>query len=160
MNEIDYQQLPRKRAAAGLLVFFQGRLLIVKPTYRPEWLLPGGIVEDHESPAACCIRETLQETGLRVSIRHLAAVDFRSAPGNGTGDSLHFLFTAPDLTPRQVNEIRIPERELEAYQLLDPEDALPLLATHLRKRVQACLPHLGNRSTVYCENGQPMLFSR
>jgi 8-oxo-dGTP diphosphatase len=41
-----YAALPAKRMASGALYFNnRGELLIVKPTYRAAWLIPGGVVE-------------------------------------------------------------------------------------------------------------------
>jgi hypothetical protein len=50
--------LPAKRMAVGAL-FRDAReqVLIVQPTYRPEWLIPGGAFERSASPRAACIRE-------------------------------------------------------------------------------------------------------
>ena len=45
--------LPRKRMAAAVLFFDAAdRLLLVEPTYKPTWELPGGTVEADESPRA------------------------------------------------------------------------------------------------------------
>jgi ADP-ribose pyrophosphatase YjhB (NUDIX family) len=44
--------MARPRVAAGLLVHDdQGRVLMVKPTYKDGWDIPGGYVEPDESPA-------------------------------------------------------------------------------------------------------------
>lgn len=46
MNEQDfYAQLPRKKMATGVLFFQDQSLLLVKPTYKDGWSIPGGIVE-------------------------------------------------------------------------------------------------------------------
>lgn len=45
--------LPKKRTAAGTLFSDElGRTLLVEPTYRPYWLLPGAVVGADESPWA------------------------------------------------------------------------------------------------------------
>jgi ADP-ribose pyrophosphatase YjhB (NUDIX family) len=37
--------------AAGALLFDEdGRILLVEPTYKPYWEIPGGVVEADESP--------------------------------------------------------------------------------------------------------------
>ncbi len=47
-----HRTLPAKRMGAGAIVRDpSGRVLIVKPTYKEGWELPGGAVEDGESPA-------------------------------------------------------------------------------------------------------------
>jgi 8-oxo-dGTP pyrophosphatase MutT (NUDIX family) len=57
--------LARKRMAAGALFRDEdGRVLLVNPTYKPTWDLPGGAVEKEESPHAACRREVAEELGL------------------------------------------------------------------------------------------------
>ena len=53
------------RVAAGALFFDDaGRVLLVHPTYKDTWDIPGGYVERGESPAAACRRELQEELGL------------------------------------------------------------------------------------------------
>jgi hypothetical protein len=57
--------LARKRMAAGALFRDEdGCVLLVDPTYKPTWGLPGGAVEKEESPHAACRREVAEELGL------------------------------------------------------------------------------------------------
>src|SRR4051794_34297997 len=53
------------RVAAGALIRdVEGRILLVKPTYKDGWDIPGGYVEPGESPADACNREIAEEIGL------------------------------------------------------------------------------------------------
>ena len=45
-----------------------GRVLLVKPSYRTVWTLPGGVSERGESPIDCMHRELREETGLRCEV--------------------------------------------------------------------------------------------
>ena len=48
----------RPLVAAGVLFFDeQGRVMLVDPTYKPGWEIPGGYVEAGESPLEACVRE-------------------------------------------------------------------------------------------------------
>ena len=59
------QTLPRKLSGAGVLCTdSQGKVLIVVPAYKPEWEIPGGTVENNESPKQACIREVKEELGI------------------------------------------------------------------------------------------------
>ena len=50
--------LPRKRVGAGVLFFdAEGRVLLVEPTHKDDWEIPGGWVEADESPYESAIRE-------------------------------------------------------------------------------------------------------
>jgi ADP-ribose pyrophosphatase YjhB (NUDIX family) len=85
---------PRIPASAGALVWDrEGRLLILKPTYKSGWTIPGGIVEaDGETPWEACRRETREECGLELRHGELVCVDFlRPRPGRPGG--MRFLFT-------------------------------------------------------------------
>ena len=54
--------LVRVRAAAGVLFFdSDGRVLVVHPTYKDEWEIPGGSLEPDESPFMACEREVKEE---------------------------------------------------------------------------------------------------
>ncbi|MHA1548362.1 MAG: NUDIX hydrolase [Alphaproteobacteria bacterium] len=62
------------------VVFVDGRVLLLK-NEREEWELPGGKLEPDEEPDACCRREILEETALRVrTTRLLDAWLYRVAP--------------------------------------------------------------------------------
>src|SRR6202158_1126819 len=80
-------------ASAGALIFDRsGRLLILKPTYKSGWTIPGGVMEaDGESPWEACRREVREETGIEVARGRLAAVDFRRQRPDRPG-GVRFLF--------------------------------------------------------------------
>jgi 8-oxo-dGTP diphosphatase len=67
-------------AAAGVLyVNSDGDPLLLMPTYKKHWDLPGGIVDCGESPKAAAIREVREELGLEVIVGRLLVVDYLPA---------------------------------------------------------------------------------
>src|SRR5512141_304998 len=85
--------VPTIPASAGALVFDRrGRLLVLDPTYKSGWTLPGGEMEDTgETPWQACRREVREECGLDVAGGRLVCVDTRPArPGRRGG--VRFLF--------------------------------------------------------------------
>lgn len=145
--------LPRKRMAAGCLLFDEnGRLLIVKPNYRDDgWLIPGGIVEANESPRAACQREMREEIGLDWPIQHLLCIDYCDETEART-ESVNLIFLGEPLTAAARANIRLQEAELAAYQLLPVAEAIALLVPPLGRRVAACLPAVEGETAVYLEN--------
>ncbi len=157
MTEVeDAFVLPRVPASAGGLIFDDtGRLLIVDPTYKAHWTIPGGIMEaDGETPWEACRREVREEVGLVVEHGRLVAVDFlRPKPAKPGG--LRFLFDCGVLPEATLAAIVLQEEELSEHRLVEPAVALELLSGPLRRRVGAALEVLDGNECVYLEDGLP-----
>ncbi|MDQ3691246.1 MAG: NUDIX hydrolase [Chloroflexota bacterium] len=75
-----YESLPAKPIGAGLVCRDAiDRLLLVQPTYKSTWELPGGVVEAGESPADCVAREVREELGVDLPVGRLLVVDWLPA---------------------------------------------------------------------------------
>jgi 8-oxo-dGTP pyrophosphatase MutT (NUDIX family) len=144
--------LPRVPASAGaLLGDGAGRLLILKPTYKSGWTIPGGQMEaDGESPWDACRREVLEETGLVVERGQLACVDFlRPRPSRPGG--LRFVFDCGAVDPAVSGTIVLPPDEIGEHRWATPEEAGHLLSGPVGRRVALCLIRTG---TLYLEDGR------
>ncbi|MDP3988882.1 MAG: NUDIX hydrolase [bacterium] len=147
-----YKSLPKKRMGAAVLLFNgAGDLLLVKPNYRDQWSLPGGVVDAEESPRAGAIREVYEEIGLTVHDLLLCAVGYAKTKEYKT-EALHFVFSGGVLTDEQIAGIVLQEDEIDAFQFVPPEDACPLLIPSLCDRVPAALLALKNKTVVYRES--------
>jgi 8-oxo-dGTP diphosphatase len=63
--------------ASGVIIEKDGKVLLVKRKYSPfkgDWSLPAGFMEYGESPEACAIRETYEETNLKIRLSGLFGV--------------------------------------------------------------------------------------
>src|SRR2546423_3261726 len=60
----------------------EGRVLLFRPVYRPDglWSLPGGSIEEDETPRQALVREIREELDLQISPGRLLAVGW--APAN------------------------------------------------------------------------------
>jgi 8-oxo-dGTP diphosphatase len=149
--------LPRIPASAGALFFDSaGRLLIVNPTYKAHWTIPGGVMEAGETPWEACRREVLEEVGLELSADagRLVVVDFlRPRPGKPGG--MRFLFHCGALDEPQLGRIVLQEEELSEFRLAETTRALELLSGPLRRRVGAAL-HVAEGGCAYLEDGRPV----
>lgn len=128
-----------KRMGAGAVVRDgAGRVLVVKPTYKALWELPGGAVEVAESPAAACERELREELGLDLPVGAMLCVDYNS----GTEDyveSLMFLFDAGFLDDAAVFSIRLDTAELAECRFVTVAEAVELLDPRVGRRLTAAL---------------------
>src|SRR5580693_10655720 len=98
--------LPGIPVSAGALIFDRaGRLLILKPTYKSGWTIPGGVMEaDGETPWQACQREVREETGIEVRRGQLACMDFRR-PRPGKPGGIRFLFRCDGVDDRDLAAI-------------------------------------------------------
>jgi 8-oxo-dGTP diphosphatase len=151
----DQALLPRIPASAGALVWDRkGRLLILKPTYKSGWTIPGGIVEaDGETPWEACRRETREECGLDLRRGELVCVDFlRPRPGRPGG--MRFLFSCGTFGRATLGGIVLQEEEISHYRLAHIDRALRLLSGPIRRRVAATAGK--PRRLRYLEDGRPL----
>jgi len=146
--------VPGIPASAGALVRGRkGRLLILKPTYKGGWTVPGGVVELGESPWAACRRETKEECGLDVTEGRLVCVDFlRPRPDRPGG--MRFLFDCGVFDDEVLSTVVLQPAEISKSQVLPIETALPLLSGPVRRRVRAAWK---SKRVRYLEDGRPVV---
>jgi ADP-ribose pyrophosphatase YjhB (NUDIX family) len=147
-------ELPMIPVSAGALIFDStGRLLILKPTYKKGWTIPGGVMEaDGETPWDACRREVREECGIDVRAGRLACTDFRPArPGRPGG--IRYLFDCGRADDAALAAITLQPAEIEEYRLASLDTALTLLRPAIRRRVRAATRR---RRFVYLEDGRPV----
>lgn len=120
-------ELPRQRLTAGALFRDKhDRVLLVQPSYRPDWLTPGGSVEARESPARAAAREVREELGLPLPIGRLLAMQWCHSPGEAEG-VLHCTYDGGVLDAEMIDRIEL-EPGLSSFRFVD-EAALGDLAS-------------------------------
>jgi 8-oxo-dGTP diphosphatase len=149
-----YDALPKKRMGAGCLFFNKHQeLLLVKPTYKAGWEIPGGVVESNESPKQCCQREVAEEIGLKREIGPLLVIDYNYQNGSKT-ESLMFIFDGGVLQDEEIAAIQLPAAELSEFAFFS-QDALPEAMTKsLKSRVLAAWQQRCENRACYLENQQ------
>jgi ADP-ribose pyrophosphatase YjhB (NUDIX family) len=149
--------LPRVLAAAAVLFRGEdGRVLLVEPDYRREWVLPGGTVESDagETPRQGARRETAEELGLDVSLGRLLAVDWVRGPG--IPPRVAYLYDGGVLDAARLAAIRLQESELLSWRLVDRAGLAALLTPGSARRVGAALDVLAaGGATAELEDGHP-----
>jgi 8-oxo-dGTP diphosphatase len=146
--------IPAIPVSAGALIFDRsGRLLILKPTYKTGWTIPGGVMEaDGESPWQACQREVCEECGIEVRRARLACMDFRR-PRPGRTGGIRFLFDCGQMDGDALADIVVQPEEISEYRLAALPEALELLRKPIRRRVRAAT---GGKRLVYLEDGRPV----
>ena len=144
--------LPGKRMGAGALIRDPaGRVLVVEPTYKESWEVPGGIVEADESPRQACAREIREELGLEFVPGRLLVHEWQGPEPDRT-ESVMLIFDGgvlPDL-----DAVTLPVDELRSARFVAAGDLPQLLDERLVRRLHAALRALDEPVLVELEHGR------
>lgn len=143
---------PELPASAGAIILDEaGGVLILQPTYKKGWTIPGGVMEaDGETPWEACRREVQEETGLLVTSGRLVCIDTRPGkPGRKLG--LRFLFHCGVLPAEQTRHVQGQQEEVSDHRFVPPTEALAMLRGPVARRVRVGLE---TAHCVYLEDGR------
>ena len=124
---------------------------MVRTDYRSGLVLPGGVIEADESPAAAAEREVEEETGLVIAVTNLLVVEH--LPANDAGPSgLRFVF---DTKPVQPDPQLIPQPgEVTQLLWLHSDDAIAQHTQRGRRRLALALHAAANVTTHYLDHNR------
>ncbi|WP_435610307.1 NUDIX domain-containing protein [Streptomyces sp. C10-9-1] len=155
MSENEHEaKMARPRMAAGALFFDEeDRVMLVEPSYKDYRDIPGGYVEEGESPRQACAREVQEELGIAPHIGRLLVVDW--APNPGEGDKVLYLFEGGRLSADDRRQIALQADELRGYDFHDADRVPELTIPRLARRIAAGIEARVNGLTAYLEHGEP-----
>lgn len=139
-------------AAAGVLFHSgDGRILLVQPSYKRHWDLPGGVVERGESPKAAAAREVKEELGVTVEPGRLLIVDYLPQHGNRP-EMVAYIFEGGYLSDTTIT---VDGSEILAWAWCTGYERLMHTATApiLGRRIEHAEVARRQRVTLYLENG-------
>ena len=147
--------LPRKRAISQLLVRdHDDRVLLCQLTYKPDWDLPGGVVEVGESPQLAVSREVSEELGFDLRPGPLLLTDWLP-PWSGWDDALCLVFDGGRHDPSLLDSMVREQREIRAAEFCTAEQAAERCAEFTARRVAAALANVDGGGPAYVESGRP-----
>lgn len=85
------------RCCAGALILKNDSILLAKRVIEPwrgYWDIPGGYCEAYETPEQCAIRETYEETGIRIKIMNYFGIWNDPASSEDYGDNICIYYKA------------------------------------------------------------------
>ncbi|MEW1599367.1 NUDIX hydrolase [Streptomyces sp. NPDC093808] len=136
-------------SAAALLFNHDGEVLIVNPTYKDHWNLPGGAVDidQGENPYDAAVREVREELGITPPIGRLLVHAWLTVPGRGA--QVLYVFDGGVLNHDAQAAITLQASELSEYRFCSPHDMEDgLIPPHLADVwQQALIAHAENRIT-------------
>jgi ADP-ribose pyrophosphatase YjhB (NUDIX family) len=141
----------RKRVAADVLIRDRaGRVLVVDPTYKEGWDLPGGMVETNESPKSGASRELREELGLDLVVGRPLVVEWIGAHGPWD-DQIAFVFDGGVLAEETIARIEIHDAEIGQWCFRYVAEARAGMREHIWRRLSAAVAAVDAGATTYLE---------
>lgn len=152
-----FRSLPRKRMAAGVLLRdADGKVVLIEPSYKKTWEIPGGVVEMGESPWSAAERELKEELGLIRRDMQALVIDHVPSASDGTPEGLAWVFDGGLLSEAECAGLRGTDPEVKSVGLLTIEEVQLYAKESLSRRMKAALNAVHDqRTNVYCEAGIP-----
>lgn len=145
--------LARKRMAVGVLFRDPvGRVLLVEPSYKPNWEIPGGAVDADESPWAAATRELVEELGWENRVGRLLLVDY-VRPQDSRPEGVIFVFDGGVLDESDLVGMVFPDAEILSAGLHTVEEARGKVKPLLADRLAVALQAVEQGVTMLCEQG-------
>lgn len=151
MREVDDAARP-DCATGALFTDDEGSVLLVEPTFRSRWEIPGGEVERGETPREACARALREQFGIDLALGRLLVVDWAPLVRE---ERIGFVFDGGELAPEQLDAVELAADELCAWAFLPPEELFVMMEPRLVRRVTSALGARGADVTSYLEHGLP-----
>lgn len=145
--------MAQPRVAAGALILdAAGRVLMLRPTYKKHWDIPGGYVEPGESPYAACVREVGEELGVTPHIGPMLVIDW--APAEYEGDKIIYVFDGGSLSDDDLRRIVLENGEITELRYVDGQGLDDLASPRLARRVRMAIEAKQGGRMIYAEQGE------
>ncbi len=144
------------RVAAGVLFTDdQDRILMVVPTYKDYYDIPGGYVEHGETPYQAAQREVHEELGIKPPIGRLLVADWwQESPENESGPKLLLVFDGGRIPDSLVKAIHIDPTEIADISFQADCGLADVTIERLANRIKSALATRGSTAVSYLENGR------
>jgi len=143
---------PEKRVSSiGFILNEEQKILLVKPSYYKFWHLPGGFVDEHESPLEAIQREILEEINLNLEPSRLMMVDYE-AGSEQTKEVLVFIFDFCTVDQDKFIQLKVDNSEIIDFGFFDMDTAIQLVGPERSKRLEICCQAHRNDEFYYLNN--------
>ncbi len=147
-------RLACKQMAAGVLFRDRAhRVLLVEPSYKSNWEIPGGVVEADESPWAAASRELAEELAWDRPVGRLLVVDYVH-PQGPRPEGMRFVFDGGVLDETDLVGTVFPDGEIRSAGFHTVAEARGKVKPLLADRLAAALEAVELGVTVLCEQGR------
>lgn len=156
IHKSDKSLFPEKRVSAiGFILNEEKRILLVKPSYFNYWHLPGGFVDENESPFHAVSREIKEEINLDLSPNGLIIVNYTPA-SKDQKEVIVFIFDFGVVKEHQFQHLELDNEEIVDFGLFEKSKAMELVGPERSRRLEMCFLASEKNAFFYLDNGEPL----
>ncbi|QQG51080.1 MAG: NUDIX hydrolase [Candidatus Saccharibacteria bacterium] len=116
-HQIWLSKQPKKMIVVKVIIKSKsGNVLVAKPTYKKTWQLPGGGVDEGESPEDAGVREVGEELNLTIAKQALKII---GTIHKESDDTLFLIYEYGELVAEDTSFV-LPNDEIQAYKFIEP----------------------------------------
>jgi 8-oxo-dGTP diphosphatase len=119
---------------ADVIIRHGDKIVLLRSSYRSEWMAPGGGLKPGERPVEAAVRETSEEVGLNLRTEDLRLVEVSEHHWENRHVTAHlFEIELAELPPLQVDNREIVEARLMTIAEAQKLTVVPQLRDYLRR---------------------------
>lgn len=147
---------PEKRVSSiGFILNEDQKILLVKPSYYNYWHLPGGFVDENESPIQAVSREIKEEINLDLSPHRLIIINYTSAYKDQK-EVIVFIFDFGVVTKNLIQSLKLDNEEIVDYGFFEKSKAMELVGPGRSKRLEMCYVAVEKDTFYYLDDDESL----
>lgn len=140
-------------AAGVLLRAVDSRVVLVEPSYKPTWDIPGGSVDADEAPWVTARRELREELGIDRPMDTVLVIDHEHAAA-GYPEGMVWVFDGGTVDDRDVDRLQLTDDEIASVGLYHLSEVTDRLKPALARRLAVALHvAVSGTSLALCDDG-------
>lgn len=155
-NKSDKNLFPEKRVSSiGFILNEDKNILLVKPSYYPYWHLPGGYVDQYESPLQAVSREIKEEISLDLNPKKLMMVNYESG-NESKKEVIVFIFDFDVIIKTKFEFLKVDNSEIIDYGFFTMNEAMGKVGPDRSKRLELCFKANQQKKFYYLNDEFPL----
>lgn len=148
------RSLNRKRMSAGVLLRDgDQRVLLIQPSYKPHWDIPGGAVDAEEAPWTTAVRELREELGIVRPLGPPLVLDHIRSDSR-MPEGIAFIFDGGLIDQADVDALDLTDPEILSVDLFPVDEIATKVKPSLARRVSVALSMAATGDLALCDNGE------
>jgi len=141
--------LPKKISSAGALFFnADWEILLLETNYKDDLEIPGGIIEENESPKQAAEREIKEELWIERQLWELLVCEYQITD---EFECYAFIFDGGIITQEHIDSFVLAAGEIKSVHFFDKDDLWNNIKSQLKNRIKKSMQAKKKDNMLYYE---------